>query len=224
MGYTPEYFQGQLSKSDVKVAVQYGRLLRGAGVDPAALRGRRVLDAGCGAGPALRYLERLGAEAIGLDLVLYALRQARRQVRAPLVAGDLSQGIPLASESVDLVLLADVIEHLEPEAGRLLLEECRRVLRPGGRVIVGTVNGWDVRRLLQGRRWSGYRDPTHRVFYTPRSLARALRAAGFGRVRTRSGLKPVLWLPTRRLLGRWVGLPYPPLIGNGLLGTGVKEG
>src|SRR5215216_1056785 len=82
-----------------------------------------------------------------------------------------------------LVLLSELVEHIE-DAGPLY-EECYRVLRPGGRIIVTTPNLWDVRRVLSpliGRRWSGDMDSTHVNLYTPTRLAAELRRAGFGQV------------------------------------------
>jgi 2-polyprenyl-3-methyl-5-hydroxy-6-metoxy-1,4-benzoquinol methylase len=127
--------------------------------------------------------------------------------------------MPLADRSVDVVLAADVIEHV-PD-GALLAAECWRVLRPGGTVIISTVNRWDLRRWTHpvlGRVWSALTDPTHVKFYAPWELRRLLQTAGFEQTRAWTGLKPVAWLPVR-----WrIGIPYPPLIGNGLAVTGRK--
>jgi hypothetical protein len=57
--------------------------------------------------------------------------------------------------------------------------------------------------------------------YTPRRLARELREAGFGRVRWHTGVKPARWLSSRRVRMR-LPLPYPPLVGNGLLAVGWR--
>ena len=89
----------------------------------------------------------------------------------------------------DLVLISEVLEHV-PDTAHLLLE-VRRVLRPGGRLLV-TVP--DHRRLRTAvialTRFEAHFDPLgqHVRFYTRRSLATTLEHAGFEDVRVRSGL------------------------------------
>jgi hypothetical protein len=110
-----------------------------------------------------------------------------------------------------------VIEHVAP--ARSLLAQCRRALRSGGVVVLTTPNLWDARRpflRLVGRPWSGHADPTHVSLFDPPALRAALTAAGFAAPRVASGFKPLLRLGGRRLPVR-LALPYPPLIGNGLL-------
>jgi 2-polyprenyl-3-methyl-5-hydroxy-6-metoxy-1,4-benzoquinol methylase len=220
--YDQSYFAAQLSKSDAKVAWQYGRIfdLAGVGFTRAPLR---VLDVGCGAGPALRFLLARGQRAVGVDLVYYPLAEARRLAPAAgLAQADVSGGLPFASGGFDLLLLSEIVEHLRDE--QPLLRECRRVLRPGGRIVVTTPNLWDARRALAplgGPVWSGDTDPTHCNLFTPPRLGAALRAAGFTGVRWRTGIKPMRWLSSRRLRLR-LALPYPPLVGNGLLAVGLK--
>src|SRR3954447_7926557 len=176
--YDDAYFAAQLSKSLDKVAWQYGRLLRWAGVPQHT--GLRILDAGCGAAPALRYLTMLGYATVGSDLMRYPLQQAQLIAPAALVVcNDLRERFAFADESMDVVLAADVIEHLHD--GAALLREMWRVLRPGGYVIVSTVNRWDLRRWTHpplGRVWSALTDPTHVHFYSPPELGGTLRQAG----------------------------------------------
>ncbi|NJP07160.1 MAG: class I SAM-dependent methyltransferase [Chloroflexaceae bacterium] len=219
--YGPAYFAAQIRKSDAKVAWQYGRILTLAGVS--ALWQQRVIDVGCGAGPALRYLTNQGALVLGLDHSRYALEMAAHLAPdAGVACSDSSVSLPCATACADIILLSELVEHLTDADA--LLRECSRVLRPGGRIIVTTPNLWDVRRWLSplaGKTWSAYTDVTHVNLYTPTRLARALRAAGFAQVRWRTGLKPVCWISSRRLRLRWF-IPYPPAVGNGLLATAIK--
>jgi len=207
------YFAAQERKSERKVRWEYGRLLTLAGRP--AVRGSTVLDAGCGAGPGLRFFVVQGSSAYGLDASFYALERARKSAPAAhLVQADLQAGLPFVAGHFDLLVLGDVIEHIP--AGEPLLRECRRVLGPDGVLLVRTVNRWDVRQHWQGARWSGVADPTHVHLYSPPELRQALREAGFARVRVRTGVKPICWLPVR-----WpLGIPWPPFIGNGLVGIG----
>lgn len=219
--YPPEYFAAQIRKSDAKIAWQYGRIFDLAGVRD--FDRLSVLDVGCGAGPGLRYLAGQGALVLGLDHSRYALKTALELSPSASVAlNDSSRGLPCASQSVGLVLLSELVEHVED--ARPLYAECYRVLRPGGQIVVTTPNLWDVRRVLsplRGRKWSGDMDATHVNLYTPTRLAAELRQAGFAQVRWHTGVKPALWLSSRRLRLR-LPILYPPLIGNGMLATGVR--
>lgn len=219
--YDETYFHAQLAKSDDKIAWQYGRLLEWADVRVASAR---ILDVGCGAGPALRYLARRGSVPFGSDLVEYPLRAARQLVpEARLVQCDADLSLPFADESFDAVLLSEVIEHLADPA--LTLREIRRVLRAAGVVALTTPNLWDVRRVyypLLGRVWSGEADRTHRTLFNPLTLRAILEGAGFRGVRVGAGFKPLGWLSSRKLRVR-VPLPGLPLIGNTLVAVGYKR-
>jgi glycosyltransferase involved in cell wall biosynthesis len=213
------YFRDQVRVSDRKVGTHYARLLRLAGF-PTDLPAGEVLDLGCGAGPGLRFFAQRGRPAVGLDGSFFALVEARRltPVRG-LVRGDLGRELPFRNGSFGLVLASEVVEHVSD--GPAFLRECRRILRPGGVLLLTTPNLWDIRRLvspLLGRTWSGHTDPTHINLYTPSRLRRELRAAGFV-PRVVTGLKPMAWLPPHRL---GLSIPYPPSLGNGIVAAGQR--
>jgi SAM-dependent methyltransferase len=217
--YEPSYFDRQVAKSDAKIGWQYDRMLRFAGVKLPA--GARALDLGCGAAPGLRYLGARGAVAVGADVSAAALGAARRLLPgARLVRCDLEGGLPFQSGRFELLLLSEIVEHVATLPA--LLAECRRVLAPGGALVLTTPNLWDLRRLvgaLGGPTWTGYLDPTHVNLQSPRTLRAALVGAGFRAVRVRTGWKPLARLGGRRLPLR-LTIPYPPLVGNGLLASG----
>lgn len=220
VSYDEKYFQNQLNKSDAKVAFQYGRLLQHiANVSPNA----RILDAGCGAGPALRYLKQRGYIPFGADLIEYPLMQARQLIPdARLTQCDSDVALPFAANSFDVILLSEVIEHVaSPE---FTLRECWRVLKKGGAVAMTTPNLWDARRAyypLLGKVWSGDADATHQTLFNPQTLKAVLRRAGFRDARVRAGFKPLRYLSSRKLNLRVV-VPGLPLIGNSLAGVGYK--
>ncbi len=217
--YGQAYFARQIAKSDTKIAWQYDRMLLRGGVAPGQTA--RVLDVGCGAAPGLRYLHTRGIEAVGVDVSAAALAAARELLpTAQLARCDIDEGLPFASRRFDLVLMSEIVEHVA--ALPAVLREVRRVLRPGGALVLTTPNLWDVRRVvaaLGGPIWTGDRDPTHINLQTPRTLRRRLELAGFDQIQVRTGWKPAVRLGGRRF-GARVEVPYPPLIGNGIMASG----
>ena len=144
-----------------------------------ARAGERVLDLGCGAGDFLSLLRRVGAEPVGVELSERALERAR--LREPSAETHLlspDDSIPLAHGSIDLVWCSEVIEHVADVGG--LLAEVRRVLRPGGRLLLTTpFHGRVKGALLALTRFEAHFDPLgqHLRFFTRSSLRGALEAA-----------------------------------------------
>lgn len=102
------------------------------------VRGRRVLDLGCGSGMNSLLLAHRGAVAVGLDISVALLRLARQRFAvngAPQPARFLvgsAHGFPFADESIDAVLGIAILHHLDLD---LVAREVHRVLRPGGRAV-----------------------------------------------------------------------------------------
>jgi ubiquinone/menaquinone biosynthesis C-methylase UbiE len=103
--------------------------------------GLDVLDAGCGRGEFLLACARAGARVAGMDYSQAAV-ELTRELLADVDGADIRQAdvteLPWPDASFDRVLFADVIEHLTPEQADGALREFRRVLRPGGRLLVHT--------------------------------------------------------------------------------------
>ncbi len=146
-----------------------------------ARRGERVLDLGCGAGRFVAALRAAGVDAVGVELAEAALERARRNVPgADLRLLEDDGSIPLEHGSVDLVWCSEVLEHVAD--GAHLLQEARRVLRTGGRVLVTVPYHGRAKNLaIALARFEAHFDPQgqHLRFFTRRSLASSLRAAGF---------------------------------------------
>ncbi len=102
--------------------------------------GKRVLDAGCGAGYGSAELARQADSVTGADLAAEAVDFARAHYRLPNLAFEQAScdRLPHPDACFDLVVAFEVIEHLED--WREFLQEARRVLAPGGQLIVSTPN------------------------------------------------------------------------------------
>jgi len=98
--------------------------------------GRRILDAGCGAGPLFEALRDRGAAVAGFDGSAGMIEQARRRLGddADLRVADLAGPLPYPDGAFDDVVASLVLHYLEDWGPTLA--EFRRVLVPGGRVIV----------------------------------------------------------------------------------------
>jgi len=98
--------------------------------------GRRILDAGCGSGPLFEALRDRGAIVTGFDNSTGMLEVARRRLGAgaDLQVGDLGNPLPFPGGAFDDVVACLVLHYLEDWTGPLA--ELRRVLKPGGRLIV----------------------------------------------------------------------------------------
>ena len=98
--------------------------------------GRRILDAGCGSGPLFAALRDRGAVVTGFDKSAGMLELARRRLGngADLQVADLGSPLPFSDGAFDDVIASLVLHYLEDWGPALA--ELRRVLRPGGRLIV----------------------------------------------------------------------------------------
>jgi SAM-dependent methyltransferase len=94
----------------------------------------RILDAGCGTGGNARFLRRYGT-VFGMDLAPEAVELSTPHVRGHLARGSVLS-LPFASNSFDLVTSFDVLYHRNVPDETPALHEIRRVLGPGGRLLV----------------------------------------------------------------------------------------
>jgi SAM-dependent methyltransferase len=132
----------------------------------------RVLDIGCGTGTMLTYLARYGdPEGIDVDDAAIEYCHARGLTRVAQAGAD---RLPFADGSFGLVTALDVIEHIDDD--RAALREARRVLRPGGKLLLAV----PAYRFLWGRQDD---INLHKRRYVAREVRERLIAAGFTVVR-----------------------------------------
>ena len=135
----------------------------------------RILDAGCGSSLTVQSLNNV----VGMDFNFGKLRFLRRY-GMPLVRGS-AFALPFADQSFDCVVSQEVIEHLPYD--EVIFTEMRRVLRPGGKLILGTPDystwQWPAIETVYG--WlmpGGYKDE-HITHYTRASLTEITARHGF---------------------------------------------
>jgi SAM-dependent methyltransferase len=111
-------------------------------VDFHGYSGRRVLEVGCGAGVDLARFAKGGAMVTGVDLAPSAIELARANFAQQGLHGDFrvanGEHLPFADASFDVVFAHGVVQYTADP--RRLVDECRRVLKPGGEAIVQVYN------------------------------------------------------------------------------------
>lgn len=184
-----------------------------------------VADLGCGMGTFTLEAAARGAFAIGVDPATAAVEAARRVAAAEaaglgtvFVRGDAAV-LPLADGSVDVVLAADLTEHLDDVTLARVLREASRVVRPGGRLVLYTP---DRQHLFERLRDIGVmrQDPSHIGLRAGRDLAGAVASAGFT-------VTTLRWLPSHLPgldLAERALAPYVPLLRRRIGLVAVRTG
>ena len=145
------------------------------------LDGTRFLDAGCGDGALIFAAASRGAEATGVDSDPAMLAAARTRadkdgIKAAFLEGRIER-LPFPDASFDVVVAITVLCFVADAAGAL--REMARVLRPGGRLVLGELGRWSLwaaRRRIRG--WLGAATWKAARFRTARELRALAEQAG----------------------------------------------
>jgi O-antigen chain-terminating methyltransferase len=189
-------------RSVVRARVEpYLALVREAG---AGTRDAPVVDVGCGRGEWLELLRDSALIGRGID-INHLFIEACRGRGLEVFEGDAIESLQaVPDDTVGAVTLIHVIEHLPFESAIALLDEARRILRPGGLLIVETPN---PENLFVAHHLF-YMDPTHRNPLPPEALRWIVEARGFHAVRIE-----------RLVLARELTVPSP--LSNDVPGAGI---
>ncbi len=181
MTATREHAYGQQAK--LTVVDRYGTWLSARRVqrEVGSVAGRSIADFGCGY--QARIARTLASVAASVTLVDVAVaEETKRLPNTIAIEGELPEVLEqLPDSTFDLVLCLSVLEHLwQPER---MLAECRRLLAPGGLLLIN-VPSWRGKRFLEFSAFRLRLSPAHEMddhkrYYDPRDLWTLLRAAGF---------------------------------------------
>jgi SAM-dependent methyltransferase len=137
--------------------------------------GARVLDVGCGRGVLLSALAERGFEAHGFEVSPSAAAGVDR--RAIVRCGENLQEAGYPRAYFDQVIIWHVLEHL-PDPRRSL-DEIRRILKPGGRLVVAVPNYSSLQARCCGAGWFHLDPPRHLYHFPAKGLRRLLESTGF---------------------------------------------
>jgi SAM-dependent methyltransferase len=133
-----------------------------------------LLDLGCGDGSMLSTLKEFGWQAEGVDFDPAARELASRKGLTVHLGTLADQNFP--DESFDAITASHFVEHIpDPLA---TFKECRRILKPGGQLILITPNAASWGHRLYRADWRGLEPPRHLGIFTPASLTTLIRRAG----------------------------------------------
>jgi SAM-dependent methyltransferase len=148
-----EAFGEDIGQTGWLTAEEQDRFIAWLGLSP----GSRLLDVACGSGgPTLRIAQRIGCRVSGVDVHREGTASAKAgaqevglEERTHFLQAHAAERLPLADGSFDALMCIDAINHL-PDRSRVL-EDWRRVLKPGGRllftdpiVLTGTVTNREI--------------------------------------------------------------------------------
>lgn len=143
--------------------------------------GGRVIEVGFGNGQSLALLREAGWDVAGSEIDAACVETARN-LGFEVVHGEFTAGL-FAAASADAVVASHAIEHV-PDP-RAFFAEARRVLRPGGRLVLRTPNAASTDARRAGPAWRGLEVPRHLTIHTPGSLAILAEQEGFAEISVR---------------------------------------
>ena len=149
-------------------------------VDPLAAylprRPGRLLDFGCGGGDFLARMRRAGWEVVGLDVSTSAVERVRDHLGLQAHIGTLP--CPAwPNDCFDAITMRQSLEHVHDPLG--VIRDARRLLRPGGTLLVTVPNFASLASSCFGSAWYGLDLPRHLTHFTPSTLSAILGTAGF---------------------------------------------
>ncbi|MCX8053677.1 MAG: class I SAM-dependent methyltransferase [Armatimonadetes bacterium] len=135
----------------------------------------RLLDIGCSLGYFVEAANARGWQASGIDISKYAAQEARK-LGLNVFSGTV-EGFGFPEESFDCVTMWDVLEHVPDPTAHML--EVRRIIAPGGLVVIGTPDLGHPAFRIKRERWRHLKPAEHINYFCRSSIRRLLVNTGF---------------------------------------------
>ncbi len=152
----------------------------------------KLLDIGCGNGTFLSRMRDAGWEVTGVEPDPAAAKLAQQGLGIPIFSGTLEDA-KFADASFDAVTLSHVIEHVYNPVS--LLSECRRLLKPNGRVVILTPNLESLGHQVFAASWMALDPPRHLHLFSSKTLQVCCEKAGLHVrfLRTSARMGQLIW-------------------------------
>ena len=184
-GYYPEEYRPYVQtpeggRSTIMVRAERTGWRRRAKVLLTYKLGGRLLDIGCATGEFLAEMElHSGWDCYGVEPVAFAANYARKKTHAQIFGGTVLEA-HYPSDFFDVVTLWDVLEHVPDPVS--IFYEARRILKPGGMLVICTPDPDSVMARWFGSNWFGLDAPRHLYDFSKSILVRRLGQENFNRV------------------------------------------
>lgn len=137
-----------------------------------------LLEIGCSYGSFLAEARQDGWNVTGIELSEDAAAYAKEHYKLRVFSGELCNNLPeLGEQLYDAVVLFHVIEHI-PDPIQFL-SDCRKILKPGGALVLRTPNASSLIARITGPFWQWISPPAHLFLYSPATLRFLLQKAGY---------------------------------------------
>lgn len=189
-------------------------------------RSSRILDLGCGAGHFLYFLQKeLYTSYEGIDLSAGQIEMCRRKGFDNVFNADAADYLKAKEQEYDLIVMNDVVEHMNKQDLLMLMMLARQALKPQGRVIVKTPNMANPFALL-----CRYNDITHELGFTEKSLRQLFLSSGFSECECysylyESGISEIIRMAVLKLYAKFVwnqGISAAGIMSHIIVAAGIK--
>ncbi|OGY22864.1 MAG: hypothetical protein A2172_02900 [Candidatus Woykebacteria bacterium RBG_13_40_15] len=150
------------------------------------LKGKEILEIGCGAGIFLDYLKKNGFNVTGVEISPWGARWARKKLGLKIHEKNI-EDLGLREDSFHAVLMYDVLEHTRNPIESL--KEIHKLLKPGGLLVLNLPNFGSFMSKLRKEHWLKLDPPQHLFHFDKGSIGRLLNNLSFNivKVKTNTG-------------------------------------